>query len=114
MDVRSKLLKTIHTGVDIGNTFYNNLHAETRMLTHYRHDELRLLAPKYFIELLQQSSRRNNAAASLDPDGMFDFMGIPMIPGPYEKIILYHVDYPLFKREDMIHEFDLSLFTETH
>lgn len=110
----SILIKSLKAGVDIGNTFWCNMHDETDMIAHYNNDDLRLIAPKYFIEILQLDLAKKYSLPSYDPEGLFKFMGIQMREGYEEKVVLFHVDYPLYKCADMYHEFDLSLFTEQH
>jgi hypothetical protein len=102
--------KKISTGYDIGSTFFHSVYGSSPMLSFYKHENLRILAPQYFIDIIQQDLTRRHNAPSFDPNGFFEFMGIKMVPSPYEKIIIYHVNYPLFKKEDMIYEFDLSIF----
>lgn len=106
----NEINKKIQTGLDIGGTFFNSIHENGPMLVNFNYDELRILAPQYFIDILQQDIMRRCGAPSLDPDGYFKFMGIKMLPSPFEKIIIYHVQYPLYKREEMYYEFDLSIF----
>lgn len=111
---REELIKSFQTGVDIGGTFWFNINRRTDLLIRYQRDDLRLIAPKYFIEILSQDICGKYALPQVDKGGFFKYMGITMIEGYEEKIILYHVDYTLYKDEDMIREFDLSIFITQH
>lgn len=104
-----KIIRKISCGFDIGQTFFSAIYKNCDILS-YPNSELRILAPQYFIDLLASDDLRRYNAPSFDPDGFFEFMDIKMLPSPYEKIIIYNINYPFYKREDMYYEFDLSIF----
>lgn len=113
MKTRNQLLKTIYTGVDIGQTFFMKVHEKSDILTRYNHEDLRILTPKWFIEILS-SHQHGPVPVPIDPGEMFKFMNIEMLPSPYDKIIIYHVDHPVYTKGNMYVELDIDFLVTNH
>lgn len=109
------VIKKIRAGFDIGTTIFQGAH-DKGIFINYEYKDLRILAPKYFIEIIKNDTARRLNMPSFDPEGYFIWVvqggGIKMVPSPFNKVILYHEDYPLYQHDDMYHEFDLSILID--